>query len=64
MAESLPLPKTDVGTHARSQRVGDRALALESDLSCDMPIADEEVDAITRLLGEFLEKLLASSQST
>jgi hypothetical protein len=40
------------------QHVADRALAVESDLSCDMVIGDEELDAITRLLGEALDCLL------
>jgi hypothetical protein len=36
-------------------------LALESDLSCDMAVEDEELDAISRLLGEALDQLLAGS---
>jgi hypothetical protein len=36
-------------------------LALESDLSCDMVIGDEELDAINRLLGEALDWLVAAS---
>ena len=69
MAESRPLPKTSVrsvpvagqrrpGLRGR-QRIGDRALAVESDLSCDMAIEDEELDAIARLLGEALDRFLA-----
>jgi hypothetical protein len=41
--------------------IGDRALALESDVSCDMAVGDEELDAITRLLGEALDQFLAGS---
>jgi hypothetical protein len=59
MAGSLPSSET----HAPSDRAGDRPLALESDLSCDLPVSDKELDAITRLLGEALYKLLAGSQS-
>jgi hypothetical protein len=36
-------------------------LALESDLSSDVAVEDEELDAITRLLGEALDQLLAES---
>jgi hypothetical protein len=36
-------------------------LALESDLSCDMAVEDQELDAITRLLGEALDQLLTGS---
>ena len=74
MAESRPSPKTRVrsvpvgepqrgkrrpGSRGWRQRIGDRALAVESDLSCDMAIEDEELDAIARLLGEALDQFLA-----
>jgi hypothetical protein len=74
MAESRPSSKTCVrsvpvrqpqqgerrpGCRERCQRIGDRALAVESDLSCDMAIEDKELDAIARLLGEALDELLA-----
>jgi hypothetical protein len=47
--------------HGGCQHIRGPALALESNLSSDMAIEDEELDAITRLLGEALDKLLASS---
>jgi hypothetical protein len=48
------------GRRRRGFRIVDRALAVESDLSsCNMAIGDEELDAIARLLGEALDRLLA-----
>jgi hypothetical protein len=36
-------------------------LAVESDLSYDILVGDQELDAITRLLGDALDDLLAGS---
>ena len=40
---------------------GVRALALESDLSDDMAVGDQELDAITCLIGNDIDDLLAGS---
>ena len=56
-----PASRPTYSRPAALQYVGDRALALESDLSCDMVIGDEELDAINRLLGEALDWLVAAS---
>ena len=43
------------------QHIKDLALGLESDLSSDMAVGDQELDAITRLLGDALDELLIGS---
>jgi hypothetical protein len=43
------------------QHIEDQALGLESELSGDMAVVDEELDAIARLLGDALADLLVGS---
>jgi hypothetical protein len=45
----------------RRPRVDDHVYEIDSDLSCDMVVSDQELDAIARLLGEELEKLLSGA---
>ena len=45
----------------RRQHIKDRALAVESDLSDSMAVGGQELDAITDLLGDALDDLLAGS---
>jgi hypothetical protein len=46
---------------SRRQHIKDRALAVESDLSDSMGVGGQELDAITDLLGDALDDLLAGS---
>ena len=48
--------------HARKHlRVDEQAIAIDSDLSADMEIAAEELDAIARLLGDELKTFLSET---
>jgi hypothetical protein len=47
--------------HRPCWHIKDLALGLESDLSSDMAVGDQELDAITRLLGDALDELLFGS---
>jgi hypothetical protein len=56
-----PVPPASHRPHGQCQRIGDQALALQSDLSCEMAVGDQELDAIIRLLGAALDQFLAGS---
>jgi hypothetical protein len=45
--------------HRRRLRVDEQASTLDSDLSVDMEIMAEELDAIVRLLGDDLKAFLS-----
>jgi hypothetical protein len=45
----------------RRQCVDDHVYKIDSDLSGDMVVSDQELDAIARLLGEELEKILSGA---
>jgi hypothetical protein len=47
--------------HRRRLRVEEQAFTLDSDLSVNMEIKAEELDAIGRLLGDELKTLLSES---
>jgi hypothetical protein len=47
--------------HRRRLRVDERAITLDSDLSVDMDIIADEVDAIVRLLGDDLKAFLSQA---
>ena len=49
-----------VGTHC-PLRVDEQAIALDSDLSTEMDITPEELDAIVRLLGNDLQIFLSEA---
>jgi hypothetical protein len=73
MAESRPQTKASLPTPSaritsgvprrdwRGYDVGDRVPAIESELSSDTVVSDSELDAIARLLGDELEKLLSNN---
>jgi hypothetical protein len=67
-ARRRPVPRRvsrpSYGRRAWYQHVGDRALALESDLSCDMAVQDQELDAIARLLGDALDAILPGTRTS
>ena len=48
------------GTHSLL-RVDERAIALDSELSAEMEITAEELDAIVRLLGNDLKSFLSEA---
>jgi hypothetical protein len=59
----VPIPcAAGRNTLAQSRlHVDERPLALESDLSTDMEITAEELDAIARLLGDELNTFLSKT---
>jgi hypothetical protein len=46
------------------QRIDDQVYALESDLSDGMVVSNQELDAIARLLGDELQRVLSGSGSS
>lgn len=56
-----PAPPAICTPCRRYQHIKDRALAVESQLSEGMVVGEQELDAITDLLGGALEDLLAGS---
>lgn len=65
MANSRPDSKNDAARpqfllrHGR--RLGEGELVLQSDLSSDLEITPDEIDAIARLLGDDLKAFLSGS---
>jgi hypothetical protein len=47
------------GTPRKHLRVDEQAVAIDGDLSADMEIGAEELDAIARLLGDDLRAFLS-----
>jgi hypothetical protein len=47
--------------HRRRLRVDEQAITLDSDLSADVEIMAEELDAIVRLLGDDLKAFLSKA---
>jgi hypothetical protein len=56
---SLRIPERSWSRYECRRRVDDRVCEIESDLSGHMVVDDKELDAITRLLDDELEKLLS-----
>ncbi len=59
--DSIACPARNGLPARRRQRVVDRELTLESELSDDLGITDEELDAIGRLLGDDLKAMLSGA---
>ena len=61
------LAPVQTGVHeprSTRQRIDDQVYALESDLSDGMVVSNQELDAIARLLGDELQRVLSGSGSS